>query len=129
MIKPPLVALLALALTPGPTHIRAQDLPKPQFTPFTVAPALTNREEARVALLREYPAELRDQGIGGRATVWMHVTVEGRAEYLQIDESSGSAALDAAALRVADVFEFTPAMNRDRRIPVWISLPITFEVR
>jgi len=32
-------------------------------------------------------------------------------------------------LMVADVIEFSPALNRDKRVPVWISLPITFTVR
>ncbi len=45
-----------------------------------------------------------------------------------ISESSRHAQLDAAALRVAAVFQFTPAMNRDERVPVWIQLPITFQV-
>jgi len=123
-----LIAALVLASAAGVPAVHAQDLPKPEFTPFTVAPALTNREEVREAMIREYPVDLREQGIGGRVDVWMHVTVEGRAEYLQIDVSSGNEELDAAALRIADTFEFTPAENRGTRIPVWISLPITFEV-
>jgi len=27
------------------------------------------------------------------------------------------------------VMRFAPAQNRDRRITVWISIPVTFEVR
>jgi TonB family protein len=93
-----------------------------------VAPTITNRDEVRAALIREYEAVLRDQGIGGRVNVWFHITVEGRAEHMQIAESSGLDALDAAALRVADAYEFTPAMNRDQRVAVWVSLPITFAI-
>ena len=39
------------------------------------------------------------------------------------------AQLDEAALKVADVFRFSPALNRDRRVAVWIELPITFQVQ
>jgi len=46
-----------------------------------------------------------------------------------INDSSGHLALDDAALRVADAIEFTPALNRDKLVPVWISLPITFTTR
>ena len=38
-------------------------------------------------------------------------------------------ALDDAAIKVADIIEFTPALNRDKKVPVWISLPITFTTR
>ena len=37
--------------------------------------------------------------------------------------------LDEAALRVADAFTFAPARNRNEIVPVWILLPITFQVR
>jgi len=122
------VVLLVLAAAAGATPAHAQDLPRPEFTPFTVAPVLNNGAEVQEAMIREYPAELREQGIGGRVNVWFHVTTEGRAEYLQIDQGSGNADLDAAALRIADVCEFTPAMNRDERVAVWVSLPITFAI-
>jgi len=38
-------------------------------------------------------------------------------------------ALDAAALAVADVYRFSAALNRDKVVPVWVSFPITFQVR
>ena len=37
--------------------------------------------------------------------------------------------MDQAALRVAPVFEFTPALNGDKAVPVWVSLPITFTTK
>lgn len=53
---------------------------------------------------------------------------EGRVVRTLINESSGYAELDEAALRVANRMEFSPAWNRDQRVPVWVSVPITFEV-
>lgn len=32
-------------------------------------------------------------------------------------------------ITIAPIIEFTPALNRDRRVPVWIRLPIVFETR
>jgi hypothetical protein len=32
-------------------------------------------------------------------------------------------------MQVAEVFEFSAAMNRDQRVPVWIQIPITFTTR
>jgi len=42
----------------------------PVFTPMTQRPELTNRDEVIQALIREYPANLRDLGIGGQVVVW-----------------------------------------------------------
>ena len=40
-----------------------------------------------------------------------------------------NASLDDAALESANEFSFTPALNRDKRVPVWIQIPITFSVK
>lgn len=101
----------------------------PSFTPFTVAPQLRNRAEVGRALEREYPPLLRDAGVGGQVEVWIRISDAGQVEAVQVNQSSGHAALDAAALEVGQVMEFTPAMNRDRQVPVWVSIPITFQVR
>jgi hypothetical protein len=39
---------------------------EPVFTPMTIRPELTNRDEIIQALIREYPSLLRDEGVGGR---------------------------------------------------------------
>jgi len=101
----------------------------PVFTPFTVRPDIRNRDELLRALEREYPPLLRDAGIGGTVHVWFYIDEEGRLLRTQVNTSSGHQALDQAALKVAGIIQFTPALNRDRRVAVWISLPITFQVR
>ena len=101
----------------------------PTFTPYTVRPDIKNRRELTQAMIREYPPLLRDAGIGGQVQVWFFIDEEGVVQDTRIAESSGHQALDDAALKVADIIEFTPALNRDKRVPVWISLPITFETR
>ncbi len=101
----------------------------PSFTPFTSPPQLTNRDEVGRALEREYPSLLRDAGVGGRVDVWIRISETGKIEKTQVQTSSGQAALDDAALKVAQVMKFSPAMNRDKYVPVWVSIPITFQVR
>ena len=101
----------------------------PAFTPMTVRPEIRNRSEVQAALMKEYPTILRDAGIGGTVIVWMFISEEGEVLNRRVSESSGHVALDQAALEVADVFRFTPALNRERTVPVWIQLPITFQVR
>jgi TonB family protein len=106
------------------------DLPDaPTFTPFTVAPGILNRPEVVKAMEREYPPLLRNAGIGGTVRVYFFIDAEGRVQKSLIDRSSGHEALDEAARRVAGVFRFTPALNRDEPVPAWVSFPITFQVR
>ena len=79
--------------------------------------------------MREYPPLLRDAGIGGTARVWFFIDENGRVQDTLIDSSSGHAQLDEAALKVADQMRFTAALNRDKKVPVWVAFPITFQVR
>lgn len=99
----------------------------PTFTPFTQAPSILNRQEVVDAMSREYPPLLRDAGIGGTVTVWFFINEFGQVEDRRINQSSGHAALDDAALRVAGVYRFSPAKNRDTDVPVWVQFPITFQ--
>lgn len=112
---------------PPPPEATETDLSAaPTFTPFTVRPDLKNANEVRRALEREYPPLLRDAGIGGTVNVWFFIDENGRVMRTQVQQSSGHKALDDAALKVADIMEFTPALNRDKRVQVWVAFPITF---
>lgn len=115
---------------PPPPEEQGTDLSaQPTFTPFTVAPEIQNRSEVIRAMEREYPPLLRDAGIGGTVRVYFFIDEGGRVQDFRIDQSSGHQALDQAALNVAEVYQFSPALNRDQRVPVWVSFPITFQVR
>lgn len=109
----------------GTTDLSAQ----PTFTPFTVAPEIQNRNDVIRAMQREYPPLLRDAGIGGTVRVFFFIDETGKVQDTRIDQSSGHDALDRAALNVAEIYQFSPALNRDTRVPVWVSFPITFQVR
>jgi protein TonB len=100
----------------------------PVFTPMTVSPEILNRREVQQALVRLYPSILRDAGIGGSVTVWFFISETGQVLDRRVSESSGQLPLDEAALQVADVFRFSPALNREEIVQVWIQLPITFQV-
>jgi len=99
----------------------------PAFTPFTVAPSIQNRGEIIEAMQRAYPPLLRDAGIGGTVVVWFFIGSDGRVAERRINTSSGHRALDEAAMRVAARYRFSPALNRDERVPVWVQFPITFQ--
>ena len=98
----------------------------PTFTPYTVAPRLKNREEVAKALERYYPGMLREAGVGGKVLVWFFIDENGKVKKHQVKESSGHDALDQAALKVAGIMQFSPALNRDQHVPVWVALPVSF---
>ena len=116
-------------LPPPPDEVETDVSAAPTFTPFTVAPDITNRGEVQRALEREYPPLLRDAGIGGTVKVWFFIDEGGQVQDTRVNTSSGHTALDEAAIRVANVFRFTPALNRDKKVPVWVALDITFTTK
>lgn len=101
----------------------------PSFTPFTVAPSILNRSEVIAAMVREYPPLLREAGVGGTVTVYFLIGDDGTVRDVRLNRSSGEEAIDEAALRVAQAYRFSPALNKDEKVPVWVSFPITFQAR
>jgi protein TonB len=119
----------AESLPPPPSDRGDGDLAAaPTFTPMTVRPELLNGLEIAEVLARVYPPTLREAGIGGMATVWFFIDEEGRVLRTLLNESSGFDSFDQAAIKVADRMKFSPAYNRDKRVKVWVSVPIVFEV-
>jgi TonB family protein len=99
------------------------------FEVRSVAPALLNPDDVKRALERNYPALLRDAGISGRVTLWLLLDESGRVTQTEVKESSGHVAFDDAARKVGELMRFSPAMNRDERIKVWVMLPIVFTTK
>ena len=114
-------------LPPPPAEANADVAAAPTFTPFTVKPTLRNGQEIARLLHKAYPPVLRDAGIGGTVLVWIFLDRNGVVQKAQVKTSSGYDAFDEAALRVAPQMEFTPALNRDQRVDVWIAIDLVFE--
>lgn len=112
-----------------PAPVRGEQESARFITPMDIAPRLLNAAAVQDALQEHYPPILRDARIGGVVSVLFHLDAEGGIVETRVAESSGYEALDRAALEVARIMEFTPAQNRDRRIPVWVAMNILFEVR
>ncbi|MBR9988321.1 MAG: energy transducer TonB [Gemmatimonadetes bacterium] len=101
----------------------------PTFTPMTVRPELQNRADVQRALVRNYPPLLRDAGIGGSPTVHFFIDENGRVLRTLLSQSSGYPALDDAAIAVAQQMQFSPALNRDKKVQVWVEIPIVFTAK
>ena len=114
-------------LPPPPEKVEVDPSEAPVWTDVDIMPTLTNKDEVLPLLTSEYPPLLRDAGIGGTVTVWFFIDETGGVVKNQIHTSSGHAALDEAALRVASHYKFSPATNKGKAVPVWVSLGIAFE--
>lgn len=118
-------------LPPPPTGGGVDLSDQPAFTPRTVEPEL--RADQRQALLRylerNYPPTLRDAGISGRVVLWVFINESGQVENTRVVETSGYPAFDQVAQDAVRNVRFSPAMNRDQRVPVWIQLPVTYQTR
>lgn len=92
----------------------------------TRPPRLENPEKIRDLLLDEYPLEMRMRGIAGEARVSVLVDRKGRARRQGIVSSSGVAALDTAALKVAGELRFDPARQSGEKVETTVVLPLSF---
>jgi protein TonB len=76
-----------------------------------------------------YPAVARRRGYEG--TVLLNVLVDkgGQVAELRVEESSGHAMLDQAALRSVRGWRFEPAVRGDEKVSMWVRVPIRFQLR
>lgn len=119
-------------LPPPPTaEVEGTSLEEaPAFTPYEVKPELNNADEMRRLLEQNYPAVFRNAGIGGRVILWVFIDAQGEVRNTRVVTSSGYPELDAVAQGLLrDRARFSPAYNRDQRVPVWIQIPVDFETR
>ncbi len=116
-------------MPPPPDEVETDISAAPVWTDVDILPALKNAEEVERALTREYPPLLRDAGIGGTTVVWFFIDETGAVVKTEVHTSSTHKALDDAALKISHVYKFSPAINRDKPVPVWVSLGITFKTR
>ena len=113
-------------LPPPPANGAAGLGDRPVFTPYTVAPSLKDPRKAARIVESHYPNILKQAGITGTVIVWAFIDKEGLVKNTEVSTSSGNHTLDEAATAAVSKFVFSPAMNRDEKVPVWVALPITF---
>ena len=90
-------------------------------------PAIFNAAYLRNAPPR-YPLIARRNGVEGTVRLKVFVTREGRPTEVQLDQSSGSAALDTAALDAVKTWQFVPARRGQEAIESWVVVPVVFKL-
>lgn len=74
-----------------------------------------------------YPVSLWDDGVDGQTTLMVHVTDTGAVDTAYVSTSSGYAVFDSAALADVRQARFSPAVKGDRRIDMWVRLPVVYQ--
>ena len=122
-------SLLILNKTGGPGNgrpgvgYRARiDVPTVPFYKLEVRPKLVD------APVPVYPEAVRNAGIEGSPVVEALLNLDGSVMDARVLKGSGNDMLDAAAVEAALKARFTPAMQRDKAVRVWISMPYRFRL-
>ncbi|HEX9265280.1 MAG TPA: energy transducer TonB [Candidatus Binatia bacterium] len=75
-----------------------------------------------------YPESARNEGREGRVLLRVLVDDHGRSKQVEINNSSGSEALDRAAAEAIKRWRFIPARYGDKAVESWIRVPIDFSL-
>jgi TonB family protein len=103
---------------------RSYDLSEVEQTP-----ELDNRPVVAAALGREYPRVLRDAGQTGTVTLRFRVLPNGTVDRSSVTvEDYTHPDFAEAARRVVYVMHFRPARIRKGPVPVWVTIPVTFQL-
>jgi protein TonB len=76
----------------------------------------------------QYPGTSRFLGEKGRVVLQVLVSAEGRAEHIEIRESSGHQRLDQSAQTAVQGWRFVPARRGNRPEPAWVLVPVIFNL-
>jgi TonB family protein len=109
----------------GHWRIGVRAKPEPPTVPFV---SLQVRPKLVDAPVPVYPEVARNAGIEGSAVVEALLNLDGSVMDARVLQSSGNQMLDAAAVEAALRARFTPAMQRDKPVRVWISMPYRFRL-
>jgi protein TonB len=76
-----------------------------------------------------YPQEAREKGHQGEVVLRVEVLVNGQVGQIEIKKSSGYELLDHSALTTVKQWRFIPAKKGEASIPLWVNIPIKFQLQ
>ena len=115
--------------TPAPEPVVAAPPPAPPAPPAPAQPrTITSGVEYIQRPQPDYPAMSRRMKEQGKVLLRVLVNEKGRAEQVDIQKTSGSSRLDEAARQAVLRALFKPHMEDGRPVPVYVPVPIVFEL-
>jgi protein TonB len=76
-----------------------------------------------------YPQEARQKGHQGEVILMVQVLSNGGVGRIEVKKSSGYEILDRSALHAVKLWKFIPARNGEIAIPIWVNVPIKFQLQ
>ncbi|OGP89224.1 MAG: hypothetical protein A2157_12105 [Deltaproteobacteria bacterium RBG_16_47_11] len=76
-----------------------------------------------------YPQEAREKGYEGEVVLRVEVLINGQVGHIEIKKSSGYELLDHSALTAVKQWRFIPAKKGDVAIPLWVNIPVKFQLQ
>jgi protein TonB len=76
-----------------------------------------------------YPPRAKKLGMEGTVTLRVLVGENGEALEVQVEQGSGFALLDYAALGAVKKWQFVPGFENGRPVAMWVQVPVRFELR
>jgi protein TonB len=76
-----------------------------------------------------YPQEAKEKGHEGEVVLRVEVLSNGRVGQIEVRRSSGYESLDRSALTTVKQWRFIPAKKGDIAIPLWVNIPIKFQLQ
>jgi TonB family protein len=76
-----------------------------------------------------YPQEARENGYEGEVVLRVEVLINGRVGQIEIKRSSGYELLDRSALTTVKQWRFIPAKKGEVPIPLWVNIPVKFQLQ
>jgi len=76
-----------------------------------------------------YPKDLRERDIEGKVILKILIDKEGKAEEIQIFESSGYKMFDQIAIKSVRQCQFKPARKGNQQKESWVLIPINFQIK
>jgi TonB family protein len=83
----------------------------------------------KVNPLPEYPRIARKRGYQGTVVLEVLVDQNGRVGDLRLFTSSGHSILDRKAMASVKVWLFEPGMKGDKKLDMWVRVPVRFELK
>jgi periplasmic protein TonB len=114
---------------PRPAPPAAVEVPAPAPPPAPATPAAPTvraRPLSRDCAAPAYPARERRLGVEGVVRLRVRVAADGSVESVEVYRSSGTAALDLAAVDAVLAWRFEPALLEGAPVPDLVLVPVRF---
>jgi TonB family protein len=76
-----------------------------------------------------YPLEAQERGYQGEVLLKVQVLTNGKVGQIEVKRSSGYDVLDQSALHTVKQWKFIPARKGEDTIPMWVNIPVKFQLR